>query len=151
MKDLNLGSTKMTGKQRLSEGHFPCFKYGLRRPAAARPSFLTVFFRFFSPPTLPSSLPAIRPPPPPPHPHPHPLTPNAQANFRPPKGQRSRPTSARKKCAHTALSLSHTHAHTAPFCRCRSTCPPRPIFRNTKRRSQQQPHFHCALSSYHRY
>ena len=83
---------------------------------------------------------------PPPHPH-------AQANFRPPKGQRSRvATTAREKRAHTTLSHTHTHAHTAPFCRCRSTCtPPAPIFRNTKRRSQLQPHFHCAFSSYHRY
>ena len=86
-------------------------------------------------------------------PHPHPPTPPPQANFRPPKGQRSRvATTAREKRAHTTLSHTHTHAHTAPFCRCRSTCtPPAPIFRNTKRRSQLQPHFHCAFSSYHRY
>jgi hypothetical protein len=112
----------------MSDGHIY-----LIRLAASRSTSLSPHFLIFSPPTLPSPLPAIRHTPPTPHPHPHPLTPHAQANFRPPKGQRSRTTAARKKRAHTtlSLSLSLTHAHTAPFCRCRSTTtalPLRPFF-----------------------
>ena len=41
MKDLNLSKTNVTGKQRLSEVHFPdYFKYGFKRPAAHASSFL---------------------------------------------------------------------------------------------------------------
>jgi hypothetical protein len=60
------------------------------------------------------------------------------------------------KNVHTLLSLSHTlthtHTHTPrPSAAVVHMHPRLPIFRNTKRRSQQQPHFLCALSSYHRY
>ena len=77
------------------------------RPAAHTSSFLTLSqffflpssFRFFSFPPL-NTLPATTSP-----------APHVQAHFRPPKGQRSRTTAARKESAHiNAHARTHTIA-----------------------------------------
>ena len=56
-----------------------------------------------------------------------------------------------KNVSHTTLSHTHSRTHRALLPLSFHMHPRRPIFRNTKRRSQLQPHLHCAFSSCHRY
>jgi hypothetical protein len=65
------------------------------------------------------------------HPLPHPdiPQPSPQANFRPPKGQRSRTTADRKKSVHTTHTQTHTHRPSTAVVLHASHAPP--IFRNT--------------------
>ena len=53
---------------------------------------------------------------------------------------------------HTLLSHTHTHAHTAPFCRCLSTCTPASPSSETLNEDRNNNRTSIApFSSYHRY